>query len=105
MPPTPKPSKAGLSFMGHLRTALGAKDGARLPAICHRVLVGPAPGDPAVPFTVYLAPDRRGTFLVTCRELPALLAIGQDEDEALGMAAAAIEDALGVQRSSADFPY
>ena len=105
MLPTSKPSKVGLRFMGMMRTAIKVQNGAALAAICHRVLVGPAPDGPTTAYTVYLAPDDRGTFLVTCRELPDLLTFGEDEDEALSMAEIAIEEAIGVRPSSADFPY
>lgn len=103
MPPTTDPSGAGLRFMGLLRTTI--EDGTALAALSHRVLVRPVPHGPSIPYTVYLAPDERGTFLVTCRELPDLLTFGEDEDEALSMAQIAIEEALGTRPSSADFPY
>ena len=105
MPSTSKPSKVGLRFLGMLRNAIEVEDGTALAAICHQVLVPPVSGGPMISYAVYLAPDKRGTFLVTCRELPDLLTFGEDEDEALSMAQIAIEEALGVRPSSANFPY
>ena len=104
MPSTSKPSKVGLRFLGMLRNAIEVEDGTALAAICHRVLVQPVLSGPSMSYTVYLAPDDQGTFLVTCRELPDLLTFGEDEEEALSMAEIAIEEALRVRPSSANFP-
>ncbi len=49
----------------------------------------------AIPYTVQLAPDEQGAFLVTCRELPDHLTFGKTEREALAMAEVAIGKALG----------
>ena len=105
MLPKSQPSSVGLRFLGMLRNAIDTEPGTAQAAISHRVLVQPRPGGPPISYTVYLAPDDRGTFLVTCRELPNLLTFGEDEDEALSMAQIALVEALGVRSSSADFPY
>ena len=105
MLPKSQPSSVGLRFLGMLRNAIDTEPGTAQAAISHRVLVQPRPGGPPISYTVYLAPDDRGTFLVTCRELPDLLTFGEDEDEALSMAEIALVQALGTRPSSADFPY
>ena len=105
MLPMSQPSSVGLRLLGMMRNAIDTESGRALAAISHRVLVQPRPGSPAISYTVYLAPDDQGMFLVTCRELPDLLTFGEDENEALSMAEIALVEALGVRSSSADFPY
>ena len=105
MLPISQPSSVGLRFLGMLRNAIDTEPGRALAAIAHRVLVQPRAGGPSISYTVYLAPDDQGTFLVTCRELPDLLTFGEDEDEALSMAEIALVETLGVRPSSADLPY
>ena len=104
MSPKSTPFQAGLRVVDILREGIEVKDGRALAAIRHHVLVQPLPGGLPCPYTVYLAPDETGTFLVTCRELPDLLTFGEDEMEALKMAVVTIKDAL-VRPCSADFPY
>ena len=102
-PSTPTPM--GRKLMGLLRQVVADDAGTGLPALSHRLLVA-APGW-TVPrtFTVYLSPYSKGTFLVTCRELPGVATFGDSEEEALSMAEEAIREALGAPRSSPDFPY
>ena len=105
MLPKSQPSSVGLRFLGMMRNAIDTEPGTAQAAISHRVLVQPRPGGPSISYTVNLAPDDQGTFLVTCRELPDLLTFGEDEAMALSLAEIALVETLGVRPSSADFPY
>jgi predicted RNase H-like HicB family nuclease len=55
-------------------------------------------------FTVDLAPDQRGTFLVTCREVADVVIFAEDEEAGLARAEQAIRDALEALRPSPDLP-
>jgi hypothetical protein len=70
-------------FIGLLRQAISAEDGTRMAGVTHHLPIVPRGGGVPRTFTVDLAPDDKGTFLVSCRELPDLLTFGKDEDEAL----------------------
>jgi antitoxin HicB len=48
-------------------------------------------------YTVILAPDDKGTILVTCPDLPELATFGEDVEDALHRAADAIEEALAAR--------
>src|SRR3712207_5069550 len=69
-----------------MRIAITTDGDQGLAAISHRLPITPAGSDLPVIFTVDLAPDDKGTFLVTCRELPGLTIEARDEDEALDRA-------------------
>ena len=104
MPPMSKPSSVGLRFLGMLKNAVESEDGLGLAALCQHILVQPPCGGPLVSYTVYVSPDVRGTFLVTCKELPDLRIDCENEEEALSLAEAAIREALGARPSSPDSP-
>ena len=76
-----------------------------LAALSHSIRIQNAANLPPTSYTVILASDDHGTFLVTCRELPEVTTFGENEEEALLMAELAIKEALGDRRSSPDFPY
>ncbi|EYD74839.1 hypothetical protein Rumeso_03606 [Rubellimicrobium mesophilum DSM 19309] len=94
----------GRKLMGLLRQVVADDDGQGLPALSHRLLIATPGWATARPYTVYLAPNERGEFLVTCRELPGITTFGEDEEEALAMAEQAIREAVGAPRPSSDFP-
>ena len=88
-----------------MQQAISTKDGTSLATVRHLLPVQHAANGPPTIYTVYLAPDDKGTFLVTCRELPDLLTFGEDEEEALAMAEHAIREAFAARPSAPDFPY
>lgn len=100
-----KPTPMGRKLLGLLRQAVADDAGQGLPAMSHHVLIE-TPGW-AVPraYTVFLAPDEKGRFLVTCRELPGLRTFGEREDEALSRAEQAIREILGELPPSPDVPH
>ena len=71
-----------------------------LAALSHSIWIQLAANGPPTSYTVFLAPDQHGTFLVACRELPEVTTFGGSEEEALLMAELAIQEALGDRRSS-----
>ena len=81
-----------------LRQAVATDDG--IAAISHRLPITPPDGGVPTTYTVHLAPDNKGTFLVTCRELPEVTTFGEDEEEALSMAEEAIREALEARRKT-----
>ncbi len=91
-------------FIRLLRQAISSEDGTSLAGVTHHLPVTPRDGGMPKAFTVYLAPDRRGRFLVSCRELPDLLTFGATEEEALAMAEVVIREALADQRRSCGLP-
>ena len=100
-----KPTPTGRKLMGLLRQVVADDAGQGLPALSHRLLIE-TPGWPGPrAYTVYLAPDEKGTFLVTCRELPGIQTFGESEEEALAMAEQAIREAVGLPHPSSNFPY
>jgi len=48
-------------------------------------------------YSVRLTPDDNDTLLVTCPDLPEVTSFGEDEQDALGYAAGAIEEALAAR--------
>jgi antitoxin HicB len=48
-------------------------------------------------YTVTLTADDNGTILVTCPDLPEVTTFGEDEEDAVGRAADAIEEALAAR--------
>jgi predicted RNase H-like HicB family nuclease len=48
-------------------------------------------------YRVTLTPDENGTVLVTCPDLPKVTTFGEDEEDAIGRAADAIEEALATR--------
>lgn len=48
-------------------------------------------------YRVTLTPDENGTVLVTCPDLPEVTTFGEDEEDAIGRAADAIEEALAAR--------
>jgi len=48
-------------------------------------------------YPVILTPDENGTVLVTCPDLPEVTTFGEDEEDAIGRAADAIEEALAAR--------
>jgi len=48
-------------------------------------------------YAVHLTPDDNDTLLVTCPDLPEVTSFGEDERDALGYAAGAIEEALAAR--------
>lgn len=58
-------------------------DGASRRDISHHIPLEHADGRPPTVYTVDLAPNAQGTFLVSCRELPEVVFSSMDEDEAL----------------------
>ncbi len=48
-------------------------------------------------YTVILEPDDNGTLLVTCPDLPEVTTFGEDQEDALRRAGAAIEEALAAR--------
>jgi predicted RNase H-like HicB family nuclease len=100
-----KPTPMGLKLMGLLRQVVADDAGQGLAAISHRLPVE-TPGWAAPrTYTVFLEPDDKGMFLVRCRELPGVVAFGENEEEALAEAEEAIREAVGAPRPSPDFPY
>ena len=87
-----------------MQQAVSTEDGTSLATVRHLLPIQHAANGLPTIYTVYLAPDDKGTFLVTCRELPDLLTFGQDE-EALAMAEHAIGEAFAARPSAPDFPY
>lgn len=80
-----------------------ASDAGEMAAITYRLPMKSPGFEIATTFTVCLAPDEQGTFLVTCRELPEIITFGEDEEEALAQAEHAIAEVLAARRSSPDF--
>jgi predicted RNase H-like HicB family nuclease len=105
MTPKSKRTRTGLRFLGMLKNAINMDESGGAASLCHRLPVVPPGGDLPTTFTVYLTPDDQGIYLATCRELPAVVAFGESEEEALTRAEQVIQDALGGGRSSSDFPY
>jgi predicted RNase H-like HicB family nuclease len=97
MTPTSKPSSAGLRFLARLKNAIDKDEGTGMASLCHHLSVQPPASVLPLMYTVYLTPDHRGMFAVTCREFPDLKTFGEDEEEALSMAEIAIEEALGTR--------
>ena len=89
-------------FIRLLRQTISTEDGTCIAGITHHLPIVPRDGGVPRTFTVYLAPDSKGSFLVSCRELPDLLTFGATEEEALAMAEVVIREALTDQRSSFD---
>ena len=100
-----QPTSTGRRLIALLRQAVATDNGDGIAAISHRLPITVPDGALPTTFTVYLSPDERGAFLVTCRELPEITTFGEDEREALAMAEEAILEALAVQRGSPEFPY
>jgi predicted RNase H-like HicB family nuclease len=48
-------------------------------------------------YPVILTPDENGTVLVTCADLPEVTTFGEDEEDAIGRAADAVEEALAAR--------
>jgi antitoxin HicB len=48
-------------------------------------------------YSVSIEPDDNGTFLVTCSTLPEVTTFGENEEDAVGRAADAIEEALAAR--------
>ena len=55
-------------------------------------------------FTVFVAPDSKGMFSASCRELPRIVVSGESEEETLAKAEATIRKALEAPPSTPDFP-
>ena len=79
-------------------------EGRGRPAISHRLPVVTPDGRAPMIFTVDRAPDQRGTFLVTCREVLDVVMFAEDEEE-LVRVAQATREVLEAHRTSPDFPY
>lgn len=48
-------------------------------------------------YPVILTPDKNGTVLVTCPDLPEVTIFGEDEEDAIGRAADAIEETVAAR--------
>lgn len=105
MAQTSKPTPWMRQLVSMMRRAVADDDGSGLPAMSHRLPIATSDGKAPTIFTLDLAPDQRGTFLVTCREVPDVVLFAEDEEEGLVRAEQAIREALETQRSSPDFPY
>lgn len=104
MPLPPDTSPFTRKVIGLLKQVIANDDGCEMAALTHRLpLLVPGQESPTT-FTVCLAPDDRGTFLVTCRELPEITTFGENEEEALAMAEATIATALAERRGVPDLP-
>lgn len=97
-------TRTGLQFMGLLKTALEREEGEAMATLCHRLPIAAREGGLPTIYTVYLTPDARGTFLVTCGEFPSVTTFGQDEEEALARAELAIREAIGGGPIAPDLP-
>lgn len=100
-----EPIPVAQRFMRLLRQAVSTRDGTRIAGVTHHLPIEPPEGGVPVTYTVSLSPDERGTFLVTCRELPTLAIYARSEEDALAMTEEAIRELMAVRRSSPDFPY
>lgn len=105
MPEPATPSPFARTLVGALKQVIATDGDAAPAALTHRLLIRPASRDRPIPYTVHLAPDDQGTFLVTCREIPDVLTFGEDEEEALKMARYAILEALGSGPGAPDRAY
>lgn len=85
--------------------AMSTRDGTSMATVTHLLPIRHEPSCPPTTYTIYLAPDDKGGFLVTCRELPDLSFFGRDEEEVLAMAEHIIREWLTTRQSSPDFPY
>ena len=90
-----EPTPFALALVRRMRLSITADDDSGLPAISHRLPVAAPGGVAPLIFTVDLSPDQRGTFLVTCREVPEVLMFAEDEEKALAGAEQAIKDSFG----------
>ena len=95
----------GRRLLGLMRIAIATDGDQGLAAISHRLPIALPGRNVPMTFTVHLAPDDKGTFLVTCRELPDLTTFGRDEEEALEMAEESIREAIAARQGSSDLPY
>jgi predicted RNase H-like HicB family nuclease len=88
-----------------LQLAITSDDEIGLPAISHRLPLAIPNGAVPLIFTLDLAPDDCGSFLVTCREVPDVVLLENTEEAALARAEAMIRESLTNRRPSPDFPY
>lgn len=77
-----------------LRQAVADEEGSGLPVILHCLPIATPDGKAPRILTVDLAPDERGTFLATCRDLPDVVMFVEDEEEAFTSAELAIKEVL-----------
>lgn len=104
MTPKSRSTRTGRMFIGMMKSAIEMPNSHDQASLCHRLPVALPDGSPPITYTVDLAPDVRGTFLLTCRELPEVATFGETEEDALSMAELAIEEALATRRRSSNLP-
>ena len=104
MPKRLPPGPVAEELVRLMQMATSLQDGPSFAPLTHRLAIPhPLTGAPGT-FTVDLMVDGDGSVLTTCRELPEVATIGQDEEEALALTTAAIEEALAARRSWLDLP-
>ena len=97
-----KPLHSGRWLIQGIRRAFAMEDGVGRQVRSHHIPLEHADGRPPTVYTVDLARTARGTFVVSCRELPEVVFLSSDEGNALTGAEMAIEEALHARRYSAD---
>jgi len=94
MTPQITPTTLGLEFVRAPRVTIANENGAGMAVLTHRLPIR-SPNSPApFTYTIDLAQDQDGLFLVTCRELPDVITAAEDESEALSLAHLAVLAAL-----------
>ena len=89
-----RPARFNLKLVRAVRKALAKGEDLGLPVMSRPLAVAPPQGGPAETYTVRLVRDDEGTYMVTCHELPEVLAFEQCEKRALAAAQTAIGHAL-----------
>jgi predicted RNase H-like HicB family nuclease len=93
-----KPTPLACKLVGLLKQAVATDGQTPQAPLVHKFCIKRSPERSALTLTLVLWPDDVGrTFLITCRELPELLAFGEDEEEALEMGETAIREALAAE--------
>lgn len=94
MTPHSNPTALGLDVVRALKAAIAHENGAGSAVLTHRLPIRSPAGPAPLTYTVDLAQDQDGLFLVTCRELPEVIVGAEDEGAALSLAHLAILAAI-----------